>query len=108
MLATVRYNDELQLCYSVDEIITETDTALDIICNEFIGTENPLDSAFEVYIDSLSKQFKGVLCNGVEYRPWATSGYIVFAWGALEVRLGGTVTLLVNHIRKGTVIEVCI
>ena len=108
MLATVRYKDELQLCYSVDEIVSETDTALDIICNEFIGTENPVDNAFEVYIDSLSKQFSGVLCNGVIYRPWGTSGYILFTWGALEIRLGGTVTLLVNHIRKGVVIETCI
>lgn len=108
MLATVRYNNELQLCYSVDEIITETDTALDIICNEFIGTENPLDNAFEVYIDSLAKQFNGVLCNGVVYRQWVTSGYILFEWGALEIRFGGTATLLVNHIRKGVVIETCI
>ena len=78
MLATVRYNDELRLCYDVDEIISATDAAHDVICNEFIGTENPLDNAFEVYIDSLSKQFSGVLCNGVTYRPWGTRGYIVF------------------------------
>lgn len=108
MLATVRYNDKLQLCYSVEEIITESDTVLDTIYQEFITTENPLDTVFDVYIDTLSKQFNGVSCNGVIHRNCVTSGYIVFAWGALEIRQGGTVTLLVNHIRKGTVIEVCI
>ena len=108
MLATVRYHDKLQLCYSVDEIICESDTALDIIYQEFITTENPLDTAFELYIDTLSKQFNDVLCNGVIHRHFVTSGYIVFAWGALEIRQGGTVTLLVNHLRKGVVIDTCI
>ena len=108
MLTTVRYKDELQLCYSVDEIVSDTYTSLDNICNEFIGTENPLDNAFEVYIDSLSKQFSGVLCNGVIYTPWSVSGYIVFNWGALEISQGGAATLLVNHIRNGVVIETCI
>lgn len=105
MLATVRYQDKLQLCYSVDEIVSESNSSIDIIYQELADTENPLNTAFELYIDTLSKQFDGVLCNGVVYRPWVTSGYIIFAWGALEIRQGGAVTLLVNHIRKGTVIE---
>ena len=105
LLATVRYNDKTQLCYSVDEIISDSNTALDNLCDEFIGTEIPLDNLFEVYIDSLSKQFSGVICNGVKYTPFDTSGYIVFNWGALKIIQGGTAKLLVNHIRRGVVIE---
>lgn len=108
MLATVRYNDKLQLCYSVDEIVSESNSCIDMIYQDLDGTENPLNTSFEVYIDTLSEQFNGVLCNGVVYRPWVTSGYIVFAWGALEIRQGGTATLIVNHIRKCVAIDVCI
>lgn len=108
MLTTVRYYGDLQLCYSVDEIICESDTAFDIIYQEFVDKENSLDTAFEVYIDTLAGQFSGVLCNGVKYRPWVTTGYIVFSWGTLEIQQGGTVTLYVNHMRNNAVIEVCI
>lgn len=108
MFTTVRYNGNLQLCYSVDEIICDSKTAIDIIYEEFIGTENPLDNAFELFIDSLSKQFNGVLCNGVKNTPWGASGYIVFAWGVLEIQQGGTVRVLINHLRDGVVIETCI
>lgn len=108
MLATVRYNDKLQLCYSVDEIITESSTAIDIIYEEFVGTENTLNTAFDVYIDTLSKQFNGVLVNGVKNSVCGISGYIVFEWGVLEIQKGGIVRVLVNHLREGVVIEVCI
>ena len=105
MFTTVRYNGNLQLCYSVDEIICESDTAIDIIYQEFVNTENPLDTAFELFIESLSNRSNGVLCNGVKNTPWGTAGYIVFAWGVLEIHQCGTVRLSVNHLRNGVVIE---
>lgn len=108
MFATVRYNNKLQLCYSVDEIICESNTAIDIVFKELSGNENPLNTEFEVYIDTLSKQFNGVLCNGVKNTPWGASGYIVFEWGMLEIQQCGPVRLSVNHLRNCVVIELCI
>lgn len=108
MFTTVRYNGDLQLCYSVDKIICESDTAIDIRYQEFVNTENPLDTAFELFIDSLANRSNGVLCNGVKNTPWGTVGYIFFAWGMLEVQQSGSVNMFVNHLREGVVIETCI